>query len=49
MVEYMDGGSLQDLVDQGGVRNEAVLASLALQAARGVRYLHATRSRARVR
>ena len=43
MVEYMDGGSLQQICDQGGLTDEAVLASLCGQAARGLRYLHATR------
>ncbi|KAJ1461254.1 kinase-like domain-containing protein [Pelagophyceae sp. CCMP2097] len=43
MVEYMDGGSLQAIVDDGGLRDERVLASLAKQAARGLAYLHAKR------
>ena len=30
-VEYMDGGSLQDLVDAGGCASEAVLANIAAQ------------------
>ncbi|KAH8046696.1 MAP kinase kinase [Aureococcus anophagefferens] len=41
MVEYLDGGSLQDLVDRGGTTDEALLARLAFQIARGLRYLHA--------
>ena len=41
MVEYLDGGSLQDLVDRGGTADEALLARLAFQIARGLRYLHA--------
>ena len=43
MVEYMDGGSLQAIVDDGGLPDERLLASLAAQAARGLRYLHGTR------
>ncbi|KAH8054103.1 MAP kinase kinase [Aureococcus anophagefferens] len=37
MVEYMDGGSLQAIVDDGGLPDERLLASLAAQAARGLR------------
>ena len=43
MVEYMDGGSLQALVDDGGLADEALLGSLCAQASRGLRFLHATR------
>ena len=43
MVEYMDGGSLQAIVDDGGLPDERLLASLAAQAARGLRYLHGAR------
>lgn len=31
VVEYMDGGSLQDLVDRGGCEDEQVLADIAHQ------------------
>jgi serine/threonine protein kinase len=31
VVEYMDGGSLQDIVDNGGYREELVLADIASQ------------------
>jgi serine/threonine protein kinase len=31
VVEYMDGGSLQDVVDGGGYRDELVLADIAYQ------------------
>jgi serine/threonine protein kinase len=31
VVEYMDGGSLQDVVDGGGYREELVLADIAYQ------------------
>jgi serine/threonine protein kinase len=31
VVEYMDGGSLQDLVDAGGCASEAVLANISTQ------------------
>ena len=31
VVEYMDGGSLQDLADRGGCQDEQVLADIAHQ------------------
>lgn len=31
VVEYMDGGSLQDIVDRGGCPNEDVLATISYQ------------------
>jgi serine/threonine protein kinase len=40
MVEYMNGGSLQDLVDSGGCDDAATLASIAKQALKGLRFLH---------
>ncbi|CAM9535021.1 unnamed protein product [Chrysoparadoxa australica] len=40
IVEYMDGGSLQDIVDTGGCSTETVLASIALQVLNGLAYLH---------
>ena len=41
VVEYMDGGSLSDLVQQGGCQEEAVLADVAAQVLRGLGFLHA--------
>lgn len=40
MIEYMDGGSLQDIVDNGGCDDEASLASIALQGLTGLSFLH---------
>ncbi|CAM9758524.1 unnamed protein product [Chrysoparadoxa australica] len=40
MVEYMDGGSLQDLADKGGCQDEATLAQMARQCLRGLSFLH---------
>jgi serine/threonine protein kinase len=40
MMEYMDGGSLQDIVDSGGCRDESILASIALQGLMGLACLH---------
>jgi serine/threonine protein kinase len=40
MVEYMDGGSLQDLVDAGGCQAEELLASMMRQGLLGLRFLH---------
>ena len=40
MMEYMDGGSLQDIVDQGGCEDERTLASIAKQAVDGLAFLH---------
>jgi hypothetical protein len=31
VVEYMDGGSLQNMVDIGGCQNEQVLGDIAIQ------------------
>lgn len=31
VIEYMDGGSLQDIVDRGGCRDENVLADISYQ------------------
>jgi hypothetical protein len=36
VVEYMDGGSLQDLVDRGGCQDEQVLADIAHQVRGGI-------------
>jgi len=40
MMEYMDGGSLQDIVDIGGCDDEETLGSIALQAVLGLKFLH---------
>ncbi len=40
MMEYMDGGSLQDIVDNGGCDDENTLASIAAQALSGLSFLH---------
>ncbi|CBJ26035.1 Mitogen-activated protein kinase kinase (MAP2K) [Ectocarpus siliculosus] len=42
VVEYMDGGSLQDLVDAGGCHDERKLGQIALQALRGLAFLHSS-------
>lgn len=40
MMEYMDGGSLQDIADSGGCADEDVLANIAVQALAGLDFLH---------
>ncbi len=40
MIEYMDGGSLQDIVDHGGNDDESALANIAIQALKGLSFLH---------
>eukprot|EP00602_Paraphysomonas_sp_CaronLab_P007344 CAMPEP_0185034520 /NCGR_PEP_ID=MMETSP1103-20130426/24491_1 /TAXON_ID=36769 /ORGANISM="Paraphysomonas bandaiensis, Strain Caron Lab Isolate" /LENGTH=639 /DNA_ID=CAMNT_0027571211 /DNA_START=267 /DNA_END=2186 /DNA_ORIENTATION=- len=40
MMEYMDGGSLQDVADTGGCTDEGVLASIAGQVLLGLDFLH---------
>lgn len=40
MMEYMDGGSLQDIVDEGGCDSEETLASIAAQGLIGLSFLH---------
>lgn len=40
MMEYMDGGSLQDIVDSGGCDDEDTLATIALQGLMGLKFLH---------
>lgn len=40
MIEYMDGGSLQDIVDQGGCDDESTLANISIQALKGLSFLH---------
>ncbi|KAJ1445729.1 kinase-like domain-containing protein [Pelagophyceae sp. CCMP2097] len=44
LVEYMDGGSLQDVVDAGGCPHESVLANVAWRILNGLTYLHDARS-----
>jgi serine/threonine protein kinase len=43
VVEYMDGGSLQDIVDTGGCCDEGVLASISHRALSGLAFLHSKR------
>ncbi len=40
VIEYMDGGSLEDLVKQGGCDDERVLADIAFQTLNGLSFLH---------
>ena len=40
VIEYMDGGSLQDLVNQGGTQDEDILADIAYQSLCGLKFLH---------
>jgi len=40
MVEYMNGGSLQSIADNGGCDDPATLASIASQTLKGMRFLH---------
>lgn len=40
MMEYMDGGSLQDIADTGGCDDEGVLANIAVQGLAGLDFLH---------
>jgi hypothetical protein len=40
VIEYMDGGSLDDLVQQGGCSDEVVLADIAAQTIAGLLFLH---------
>jgi serine/threonine protein kinase len=42
-LEYMDGGSLQDLVMSGGCDNEAMLATISFQMISGLSFLHSLR------
>lgn len=44
VIEYMDGGSLQDLVEAGGTKNEMVIADIARQTLSGLSYLHSFKS-----
>jgi serine/threonine protein kinase len=40
MIEYMDGGSLQEIVDGGGCDDETTLANITVQALKGLNFLH---------
>jgi serine/threonine protein kinase len=40
VVEYMDGGSLADLVQCGGCQDETVIADIATQVLKGLYFLH---------
>ena len=40
MMEYMDGGSLQDIVNDGGCDDESTLANIAHQGLEGLAFLH---------
>lgn len=40
VVEYMDGGSLEDLVHQGGCKDERILSDIARQTLLGLNFLH---------
>ena len=40
VMEYMNGGSLQDLVEKGGSNDEELLAKIAYNVLRGLHYLH---------
>ena len=42
-LEYMDAGSLQDVLDVGGCKNESVLRGLAVQLCAGLDFLHGMR------
>jgi hypothetical protein len=44
VIEYMDGGSLEDLVRQGGCKDEQVLADIARQTLNGLSFLHFNKS-----
>lgn len=40
IIEYMDGGSLQDIADSGGCNYEPTLATIAIQSLKGLEFLH---------
>lgn len=40
MLEYMDGGSLQDIVEDGGCSDETTLANISVQALKGLQFMH---------
>jgi serine/threonine protein kinase len=41
MLEYMDGGSLEEIMASGGVKSESVLANIAYRALHGFAFMHA--------
>jgi len=43
LLEYMDGGSLQDIVDTGGCNVEPVLANISARVLSGLKFLHSNR------
>ena len=42
VVPYMDGGSLQDIIDSGGVQDESILSIIGRQCLLGIQALHET-------
>ena len=42
LVPYMDGGSLQDIIDTGGVQDESILSIIGKQFLLGIQALHET-------
>ena len=40
ILEYVSGGTLQDLINRGGSRNEQVLKTIAFSATKGLSFLH---------
>jgi hypothetical protein len=42
-LEYMDGGSLQEVVKRGGCQNELILRQISLHIVKGLAYLHSKR------
>jgi len=42
LMEYMDGGSLQDIVEDGGCREENILAQISYQGLLGLHFLHSS-------
>jgi len=43
VMEYMDGGSIQDIVDTGGCADEGVLANISYRCLHGLGFLHSNR------
>jgi hypothetical protein len=44
VIEYMDGGSLEDLVKAGGCKDESVISDIARQSLNGLKFLHSNNS-----
>jgi len=40
IIEYMDGGSLQDIVEMGGCSNEPILSQIAVRILHGLKFIH---------